>query len=535
MKKMMTFWMMLLIALSAFGQNSKGGGNGQLVVIPNGEVDPVPYEMAKSWDSGVYRNFYQLPNVNGNIERREKFNRMYGVHALKWMEILKSYAPKLHKDLEGAAKATKFRILSNYILWEHEPYPNGEVDYGTYEKAAFYNGEIIFSTLVMDKIGKLGNVLTKEENQGFVVIHELINAAYPFMKIEDKLRLGELIANIKILGWSKVQFLAETMNEDSLFDEQIKSVLNDKNDIFDALHELGTEVAKRKLRLMTSVEEIESNNRILESSPSYQEGIVSIIENYKANGDSDDRALTKTLYFLDAFQKIGFPGYLTLDTYRAIDSRFTINWSEFQDMKTYRDYSENTLFSRVTGDYAFSIIQKERREEIIKERSERYLKLADSDFFERDQNLMSLYYWKSNPRDLIIDDVSQMALRYETLRSKNNYGLTHSWRASGYETKLKEKFESVYKKILNKLKIKNIFPGKKESLSFEDDMKVKLISCEKDITLLGLNQNETYLVKRINSSKVVLKIQSSPEQSRLKKKIKIPRPMLHACSIAEMI
>lgn len=193
---------LLIFSSVAYSQNgpviapleadSKEGGNGQLVVIPEGHDDPVPYEAVRALETGRYRNYFKLPCINGNIERRAKFNKDYACHAQKWLELVKKLSPYLHEKLHKAAKTTHFRIVNEYIQWEHEPYPDGEIDYKKFEKAAFYNGEIILSTPVMDNVGPLNGKLTKEQNQGYIVFHELINAAFPDKTVVWKLNLGEI-------------------------------------------------------------------------------------------------------------------------------------------------------------------------------------------------------------------------------------------------------------------------------------------------------------------------------------------------------
>ena len=217
---------------------------GSLVVIPKGQTRPVPYEAAAIMDTGSYRNFYKLPCINGNQETRAEFNRSYGCHALPWLELINDISPVLHTDLVNAANTTHFRIISNYILWENKAYPTGEIDYKKFEKAAFFNGEIILSTPVMDRIGPLSNVLTATENQGYVIVHELINAAYPEESVEWKLKLGEIFLQKKIFKQNREEsllrltmmnsrYLAKEDNPETIANilQQI-SDLNDSN-IFD--------------------------------------------------------------------------------------------------------------------------------------------------------------------------------------------------------------------------------------------------------------------------------------------------------------
>lgn len=220
----------------ATNQNSEEG-LGSLVVIPKDHSKPVPYEAAKAWETGDYRNFFKLPCLSETPEERSQFNRNYACSALKWLDIIKNISPILYQDLLAAAKTTHFKIISNFIIWENKPYPNGEIDYKKYEKAAFYNGEIILSTPVMDRIGPLANVLTVEQNQGYILIHELINAAYPNQSVAWKLDLGEVLLQKIIFNQDKKEALLQLtlMDIRYLYGEKdfelVKSILTEIYDL----------------------------------------------------------------------------------------------------------------------------------------------------------------------------------------------------------------------------------------------------------------------------------------------------------------
>jgi hypothetical protein len=236
MHKIILFIVIYAISLASYGQQnlrrSKEVGNGQLVVIPKGHTSPVPYEVAVVWETGKFRNFFKLPCMPGVLEPREEFNKEYACNAMPWINLVKDVSPGLYKKIIGAAGKTKFNIINNLILWEHKPYPEGEIDYKKYEKAAFYNGEIILSIPVMDRVGPLYNVLTKEQNQGFIVLHELINASFPNHEVAWKLELGEILINKIIFNHSK-------------FDVMVSLGLKDINFI---LGENDLELLKKVLR-----------------------------------------------------------------------------------------------------------------------------------------------------------------------------------------------------------------------------------------------------------------------------------------------
>lgn len=200
------FFLLTIVSVNLHAQE-KLESRGSLVVVPKNHSKPIPFEAAEVWQTGSYRNFFKLPCVSEIKEPRSEFNRPYGCYAQKWLSVVKEISTVLYDHLIKAANTTHFKIISDYIRWEHIPYPDGEIDYKKYEKAAFYNGEIILSTPVMDRIGPLENVLTAEQNQGYVVIHELINAAYPDKSVEWKLNLGEVILQKVMFGQSKKEAL----------------------------------------------------------------------------------------------------------------------------------------------------------------------------------------------------------------------------------------------------------------------------------------------------------------------------------------
>ena len=177
-----------------------GGGNGQLVVIPKNHTKPVPYESIRAWESGNYLNFYRLPQILGNQEPREQFNRPYAIYAQDWMEFIKTANPKIYEDLIKSAKRTSFRFISDHIAWDRK-LPNLEtIDYKKFETAAYYNGEIILSLPVMDSIGQLDGKITKEQNQGFIVVKELLHASYPHFNELEISKIGESLIRARFFG-----------------------------------------------------------------------------------------------------------------------------------------------------------------------------------------------------------------------------------------------------------------------------------------------------------------------------------------------
>ncbi|MDH4466882.1 MAG: hypothetical protein QE271_02385 [Bacteriovoracaceae bacterium] len=177
-----------------------GGGNGQLVVIPRNHTKPVPYESIRAWESGNYLNFFRLPQIKGNQEPREQFNRPYGIYALDWLEFIKTANQKIYNDLMTSAKRTSFRFISDYIAWDKKQVNRETIDYKKFETAAYYDGEIILSLPVMDSLGDLNGKITKEQNQGFIVIKELLHATYPNFSELEISKMGEAIIRARFFG-----------------------------------------------------------------------------------------------------------------------------------------------------------------------------------------------------------------------------------------------------------------------------------------------------------------------------------------------
>lgn len=224
--KTLIFWLITIncsyaqIALNTSLNKDKdagGAGNGQLVVIPKGHTKPVPYESVRAWETGRYLNFYRLPNVNNNFEPRDQFNRSYGVYAIDWLTFLQTANNKIYHDLIRAAKETSFRFVNDFIAWNSKIAKDGEIDYKKYENAAYYNGEIILSIPVMDSIGPLSNKITKKQNQGFIVIKELMHAAYPGYSESETSKLCEAILKARFLGDNKEDLLYNLSTVDFYF------------------------------------------------------------------------------------------------------------------------------------------------------------------------------------------------------------------------------------------------------------------------------------------------------------------------------
>lgn len=509
--KILAFCMMAMSLTGMAGSGDKG--NGQLVVVPTGAKAPVPYEVAKSWESGVYRNFSKLPGINGNIERRERFNRNYAVHAQAWMNILKEYSPKIHKDLEEAGKATMFRFLSNYILWKHEDYPEGEVDYKTFEKAAFFNGEIIISTMVMDRMGGIGGVISKQENQGFVLIHELINAAYPSMPIKKKLRLGELIANIKLLRWSKTEFNAELILENA--DENYSMVRGLKpNELIDALNDIGDLAIYNKfsigLELLTKAIEIFSKGNTL-VEPDH--ATVELFESLSGNGD---RRLVELMDTLKALKNLGMIQseeiYTTVLDY--IDLNSNISWSSYRE-SFIREYL------------------KEKRARVLENAFDSYNRKLEGNDYEGFENFNSLY----NLSNSLLSNVQSLSVKkfkhyldfsqtYSNTLFRSEVQSLRRFRA--LENKVKAKLESqmIALKISKYYRVIPYLTDSRDVFNVSQGQTYRYITDSSSVCNFGstgLNYEESYEYTNYSSKKFVFTVVSSNKPERVGQKLRLDR------------
>lgn len=230
--------LIFVIFFSLFAHASKGGGNGQLVVIPKGHTKPVPYEAVRAWETGFYLNFHKLPGMKGVYEPRAKFNKKYGTYAYPWIYLAQNLSNKISNKLEKAMYSTSFRIINGYIAWAKKDEENGKLDYKKYEKAAFFNGDIVLSIPTLERVGPLKGYLSKEENIGLIVFKMLLSAAYQDLYDEDIERILEALVRVKIYGDSKEDFLYYTssisldfleIDEDSSFTNLVEQLINYSN------------------------------------------------------------------------------------------------------------------------------------------------------------------------------------------------------------------------------------------------------------------------------------------------------------------
>lgn len=418
--KILTLALSLILTHTALhagnGDNNKDGGNGQLVVIPKNHKAPVPYEVAVAWETGKYRNFFKMPCMKGVNEPRQEFNRNYACHALPWLEIIKDLSPVLYKGLINVAEKTHFNIVNNYILWKEKPYPNGELDYKKYEKAAYFNGEIIFSTLVMDRIGPLKNksnvtILTKEQNQGYIVVHELINALYPEEDVAWKLNLGEVILQKVLFNQNK----AEALLHLALIDLEYLREEKDSELLLDVLEELK-KIRPNYERMNTVNDKIFYIENYLQTGLSFKDAFEAYLDKQQINSFTD-----YAIYHKEFIQKT--IGYYASE--EEIDFQFLIKMSTKYNFELY-NYKLISLNSKQSEELK-SYLSNMRFEIYTKALNLHKLKLVNQTNSEFSQEYMRKYYdlkrleARGIGKDEVLDHVISIVYKNTNTSEINKY------------------------------------------------------------------------------------------------------------------
>ena len=212
----------LLASIASFAGDK--AGNGQLLVkVTNedGTKSIVPFEAALAYNTRTYLGLKRLPDGQRTNEPTALFDRPYKKYLLEWINFIKTYDPALASALENEGNKRDFIYTSTTINFPLEAYPEDEFPIQFAEKleaAIFYNDKIYISIPTMDMIDDF-NGLSKEQLHGFVLLHELINAAYkgklaPSTSDNDqsltdtlkRLQLGQLILETKIRRLPKDEF-----------------------------------------------------------------------------------------------------------------------------------------------------------------------------------------------------------------------------------------------------------------------------------------------------------------------------------------
>jgi len=212
MKTLLGLIIMLVIATAQGGQDSKGG---LLVEMEqNGKIVFVPLEEALSYDSGVFYGIDNLPTGEPNSKLQPSFNKPYVKYLKEWLAFLRTLSPNYADLLESRGEKLQFIYINRNIVETPSQLPDAIVDYKKYRKAAISvapakgkPARVVVSIPTMEKAGTLGeNRLSSKENQGFILIHELINATRLY-DVDATTDFGLTLIEAKIHDLSPEEFI----------------------------------------------------------------------------------------------------------------------------------------------------------------------------------------------------------------------------------------------------------------------------------------------------------------------------------------
>lgn len=213
MRKFKYILVLLALATSATSFAGKDVGNGQLLVRVKKQW--VPVEAALSNHARVFRGIKSLPNGSPHNGIPSHLNKPYGKYLEQWLARAKKLSPGQAMAFERVGQMLDFVFVDSELALTTEEYPKLPIKYKKFLKAAVYKGNTVYVSIpIMEKIGEL-NGLSPQIHQGFVLLHELINAEYlrdgAPIKIEDtmtRLRIGQLFLESRKKNRSKIEFMA---------------------------------------------------------------------------------------------------------------------------------------------------------------------------------------------------------------------------------------------------------------------------------------------------------------------------------------
>lgn len=184
MKWLLIILLTLQVSFARGGQDSKGGFLVEVVV--DGKTQYVPVETAKVYDSATFVGVQELPGMDKRQTVDPRFDKPYGQHLAKWLDAVDKLNPQYGAMLRRTAKVARFVYIDRLLVEEPEKKPDDIMEYRKYKVAGKYTEPykgrprgIFISIPVMEDMGKLGkSSLNKEENQGFILLHELLNWTY---------------------------------------------------------------------------------------------------------------------------------------------------------------------------------------------------------------------------------------------------------------------------------------------------------------------------------------------------------------------
>jgi hypothetical protein len=186
----------IFVALGAWaGDGTKGG----LVVQINDQW--VPIEEAISYVSSIFEGLSELPTGQPSKIIPPKFNKDYGASLQLWVNFLATLSPTQAKELTDSGELVRFVYVNAPLVQKPTDLPdNNPIDFKAYRKAAVFvpsemdYGTVYVSIPVMEDMGSLGDDrLTVKQNQGFLLLHELINAHYREVSANQREIIGQSI------------------------------------------------------------------------------------------------------------------------------------------------------------------------------------------------------------------------------------------------------------------------------------------------------------------------------------------------------
>jgi hypothetical protein len=180
----LTLFLAMQVSFAQGGQDSKGGF--LVEVVKNGKTEYVPLETALVHDSATFIGLQELPGIDQNQKIDPRFNRDYGRSLAKWLDVIEQMSPKYAAVLRRTARIARFIYVDRLIVQEPDKKPDDILEYRKFKIAGRFaepnKGRprgIYVSIPVMEDMGNLGQgSLNKEENQGFILLHELLNWTY---------------------------------------------------------------------------------------------------------------------------------------------------------------------------------------------------------------------------------------------------------------------------------------------------------------------------------------------------------------------
>ncbi len=190
------FIVLMMILFNPNTQAGDKGGNGELIV--NISQDPqkpkwVIYEHALNLS--ICQTFVGIESLPLTNNENDMCERDYRVHFEKWIEIIKKPLPNMAKRILEVARKADFIFINNEIALRYKEY-NGPITFQEEKKLAIQAGNNIYISLPnMDLISDTEE-MSKESQQGFALIHEMLNLIYPDLEPINRIDIGKALMKL---------------------------------------------------------------------------------------------------------------------------------------------------------------------------------------------------------------------------------------------------------------------------------------------------------------------------------------------------